>query len=66
MNIEYVLNDDSTAVDQANLYTDKGKRELFVQHFALPNDTQELITMIEGRIDTWAAMVDELCYQISL
>ena len=63
-NIEYVLQKEDDQETTA-LYTEKGKRELFVRNFSVPQDTQDMITGIEQRTTTWEAMVDELRYQIS-
>ena len=62
MNIEHVtrrkpLNSTSVA---PSLYTDDGKRRLFIQNFTVPDLTVELIESVENSPETWDALVDHL------
>ena len=62
MNIDYVLKHQrlSGTYSDGSLYTDNGKRRLFVQNFTVPDLTAELIDTVESTTDTWDAMVDSL------
>ena len=61
MNIEYVMNKQMKSQSNYNaLYTDDGKRSLFIQNFTVPDLTDILIESVESVTDTWYAMVDEL------
>ena len=66
MNIEYVTHKQIKPQSNYNaLYTDDGKRSLFIQNFTVPDLTDILIESVESVTDTWYAMVDELRRRIA-
>ncbi len=62
MNIEYVLRTQpfTTAHQRPYLYTNEGKRNLFVQNFTVIGLTAELIESVDSVTSTWEGMVDDL------
>ena len=56
LNIEFVMRTNNIS-DSTSLYTDDGKRRLFVQQFSVPNLTADLIDTVESTTETWEAMV---------
>jgi hypothetical protein len=62
MNIEYVMRRKpiTGSHESRSLYTDDGKRRLFIQNFTVPDLTAELIESVENNTETWDAMVDQL------
>ena len=63
MNIDYVTRHTSMMGDGnplVGLYTDQGKRQLFVQNFTLLDVTAEMIENVESTTETWDDMVDAL------
>ena len=67
MNMEYVMwrkshHDSNTS---KSLYTDDGKRRLFIQNFTVPDLTAELIESVENNTQTWEALVDQLFCRLS-
>jgi len=65
MNIEHVLNNKPSTEGITGLYTDQGKRNLFVQNFTVPDLTAELIESVESTTETWEDMVNELRHRLA-
>ena len=62
MNIDYVMRRKplTSSYKSNSLYTDDGKRRLFVQNFTVPDLTAELIESVENSTESWEALVDQL------
>jgi len=65
MNIEHVMSSKPSSEGITGLYTDQGKRNLFVQNFTVPDLTAELIESVEATTETWDDMVNELRHRLA-